>query len=133
MTSWKQILDTLQSTSTELEIAPGGDGATFNQCVDLENFSRFQSMMVTHKNFVGLEIVTVDAVIASTDDLTFAQLTSHPSFSQQPFGLYIAGEYWFISATLPLRHLDLDDFYAIVFKVAWVADMIRQSQNLEMN
>lgn len=133
MTTWSEVTETLRETASEFELDPSGTGATFSQCVDLEKFNRFQSMVVTHKDFVGLDIVTIDAVIASTEDISFKQLTNHPSFAQQPFGLYPAGDYWFVTATMPLRNLDLDDFYALVFKVGWIADVIRQTHNLDLD
>ena len=133
MTTWAEVTDTLRSIAKDFELDSTGRGATFSQCIDLENFTRFQSMVVSRKDFVGLDIVTIDAVICPTEDLSFRELTSHPSFVQQPFGLYPAGEYWFITATMPLRNLDLDDFYALVFKVGWVADAIRQSHNIQFD
>jgi hypothetical protein len=133
MTTWNELIQTIKECSTEYEISQNGKGVTFTQCVDLENFSRFQSLLATYKEFVGLEIVTIDAVIAPKEDISFSQLTEHPSFAQQPFGLYPAGDFWFITATMPLRNLNLDDFYALAFKVAWIADVIRQTHHLETN
>jgi hypothetical protein len=97
------------------------------QLVDLQNFSRSQGVLVSRDpDFVGLEILTISSAFSQVSDVTSDEIFEHQSFQEQPFGLNSINGYWFITTAMPLANLDMDDFVSVLFKVAWVADILEQ-------